>query len=142
MTESNHGFSADSSIRQSELAGQVVVNSSRVAVVLHLFYADQLALFLAYLSKIPGSFDCFVSVKPGDMDRVAVALKTLRNLRSLEVRVFPNVGRDMAPLFVGFASELTGYELILKLHGKKSPHDQRLSDWLSSSLRGLMTTNH
>ena len=41
-------------------------------------------------------------------------------------------------LLVGFGKELLGYELVLKLHGKKSPHNSELQDWLPLTLQGLL----
>ena len=125
-------------IRQSDLAEEAISLRPSVAVVLHLFYEDQLGLFLEYLSRIPVDFDCFVSVKSSEIRKVSVAFETLSHLCRLEVKSFPNVGRDMAPFFVGFGKELLDYELVLKLHGKKSPHNSELQDWLPLTLEGLL----
>ena len=114
--------------RQSDLAEEALSLRPRVAVVLHLFYGDQLGLFLEYFSCIPVGFDCFVSVKSSEVRKVSVAFETLSHLCRLEVKSFPNVGRYMAPFFVGFGKELLCYELVLKLHGKTSPHNSELQD--------------
>ena len=129
---------ADVLIRQSDLPEGGLSLRPRIAVVLHLFYEDQLGLFLEYLSHIPVGFDCFVSVKSSEIREVSVAFEALSHLCRLEVKSFPNVGRDMAPCFVGFGKELLHYELVLKLHGKKSPHNSELQDWLSLTLQGLL----
>ena len=129
---------ADVLFRQSDLAEDALSLRPRIAVVLHLFYADQIGLFLDCLSRIPVGFDCFISTKPSEVRKVSVAFQTLSHLCRLEVKSFPNVGRDMAPFFVGFGKELLGYELVLKLHGKKSPHNSELQDWLPLTLQGLL----
>ena len=110
----------------------------KVLVVLHLFYRDQVSLFVDKLSNIPFCFDCFISVAPYMVGEVVVAFESVAFLRKLQVKVFPNVGRDIAPLLVGYADELLAYDLVLKLHGKKSLHNPQLHDWLNSCLKGLV----
>ena len=120
------------------MIGRSVDVPPEIAVVLHLFYVDQLGLFLDQLANIPFDFDCFVSVGLGSVDFVYAVFQRLPRLRKLQVCEFPNVGRDMAPLLVGFGDDLLKYELVLKLHGKKSPHNKQLNNWLSLSLHGLV----
>ena len=129
---------ADILFLHSDFAEETLFLRSRTAVVLHLFYADQIGLFLEYLSCISVDFDCFVSANPSEVRKVSLAFEALSHLCRLEVKSFPNVGRDMAPFFVGFGKELLGYELVLKLHGKKSPHNSELQDWLPLTLQGLL----
>ena len=129
---------ADVLFRQADLVEEVVSLRPRIAVVLHLFYPDQIGLFLEYLSCIPVGFDCFVSAKASEVRKVSLAFEALSHLCRLEVKSFPNVGRDMAPFFVGFGKELLNYELVLKLHGKKSPHNSELQNWLPLTLQGLL----
>ena len=129
---------SDGLIQQLNSVEEILSLRPRIAVVLHLFYGDQIDLFLEYLSHIPVDFDCFISVKRDLVCKVSDAFEALSHLCKLQVKAFPNIGRDMAPFFVGFASELLEYELLLKLHGKKSPHDSQLQDWLALSLQGLV----
>ena len=129
---------ADCLIRESPLSAQAVEISPQIAVVLHLFYVDRLGVFVEKLANIPFDFDCFVTVRLGNVERVSSGFQSLPRLRRLQVKAFPNVGRDIAPLFAGFGDELLNYELVLKLHGKKSPHNHQLQNWLSLSLHGLL----
>ena len=129
---------ADCLIRKSLLSAQSEEACPGTAVVLHLFSVDQLEIFLDKLANIPFDFDCYVSVGLGGVDRVFAGFQRLHHLCRLQVKEFPNVGRDMAPFFVGFGDELLKYELVLKLHGKKSPHNDQLKDWLSMALHGLL----
>ena len=129
---------SDCLVRKSASPARVEDSCPEMAVVLHLFYVDQLVLFLKQLANIQAGFDCFVSVGLADVNRVSAGLQKLPHLCRLQVNVFPNVGRDMAPLLVGFGDELLKYELVLKLHGKKSPHNDHLQNWLSLNLHGLI----
>ncbi|QNI96568.1 rhamnan synthesis F family protein [Synechococcus sp. RS9902] len=129
---------ADCLNRESGLAVSPEEYRPDIAIVLHLFYDDHLDLFLGQLANIQVEFDCFVSVGLFGFDRVVAGFQRLALLRRLQVKQFPNVGRDMAPLFAGFGTELLKYELVLKLHGKKSSHSDQLKDWLSLCLHGLV----
>ena len=120
-----------------ELSLKKTERNPKIAVVLHLFYLEQIDLFAKCLSNIQASFDCFISVKAGNSARVSETFRGLHHLNRLEVKQFPNIGRDMAPFFVGFGHELSKYNLVLKLHSKKSPHNDQLKEWLNLSLNGL-----
>lgn len=41
---------------------------------------------------------------------------------SFEVQVVPNRGRDLAPLLTGIGTRALAHDLVLHVHGKKSPH--------------------
>lgn len=109
----------------------------RVAVVLHVFYADQLASCIDALAKIPSRFDIYVSTTYQLRNIVKANLTKLNNLRQQSIEVFPNVGRDIAPFIIGFAAALQNYDIALKIHTKKSTHDLALNDWLTVSLYAL-----
>ena len=92
---------------------------SRVAVVIHVFYPDLLPELLTRLSAIPVGFDLVVtnaSEEPITIPREGIA--NLRNVVHFDVH---NHGRDIFPLVqVVNAGILDPYELVLKLHTKKS----------------------
>jgi hypothetical protein len=56
----------------------------------------------------------------------------------VQVKSFPNIGRDVAPFIVGFREEIPKYDFILKLHSKKSPHSNALSGWFEHCLDNLI----
>ena len=65
---------ADCLIRESSMSAQAGERCPEIAVVLHLFYVDQLELFLKQLANIQSGFDCFVSVGLADVNRVSAGL--------------------------------------------------------------------
>jgi O-antigen biosynthesis protein len=93
----------------------------KIAVVIHCFYPDILPLLLEKLEWLPCSADLFLST---DTQEKKTAIENAcKNWRgAIEVRVFPNRGRDIAPKFFGFADVYRRYEIFLHLHTKKSPH--------------------
>jgi lipopolysaccharide biosynthesis protein len=103
----------------------------KIAVHLHLYHLEMVPELAGYLSRIPVSFDLFVSVPEG-CDREAIS----RELREQIVRVatitvesVPNRGRDIAPLIVQFGSRLSTYDVVGHFHTKRTPHNQHLANW-------------
>lgn len=92
-----------------------------IAVHLHLYYVDLLEEFFAYFNNIPYKFDLFVSCRedadPFDIKR---QFKKLKNVSRVEVQKTINRGRDIAPLYVQFGEEISGYDYFLHVHSKKS----------------------
>ena len=110
-----------------------------VAIHLHLHYPDLLDEFLSALANIPVPFDLYVSITEADQkDRVASKAGKLENLDDVVVEVVGNRGRDIAPLVVTFGSQLSGYDLICHVHGKRSPHNLSKRDWRRQLVHGLM----
>ncbi|MBH3345531.1 hypothetical protein I5O09_17460 [Pseudomonas parafulva] len=58
---------------------------------------------------------------------------------TINYKVFPNRGRDIAPFVTGFKEELQQYEFALHLHTKKSLHyGSARSDWMGYCLESLL----
>ncbi len=93
--------------------------TSRVAVVVHVFYVDLVPQIVESLSALPVPFDLIVtnsSGEPVEIDRAALPLAD-------RVQVFDiaNHGRDILPLIsVVNAGLLDPYQLVFKVHTKKS----------------------
>lgn len=101
----------------------------KIAVVIHCFYPDLLPLLLEKLQLLPCDADLFISTDA--QEKKAEIENICANWRgAVEVRIFPNRGRDVAPKFIGFADVYQRYDIFLHLHTKKSPHaGDRLATW-------------
>ncbi|MCM1237677.1 MAG: hypothetical protein NC489_47040 [Ruminococcus flavefaciens] len=127
-----------------EELGESLYNESeqkKIAVHLHLFYIDLLEEFLEYFSNIPYMFDLYIScVSPESVVKIRnKSQEVLKNANKIEVRVFKNRGRDIAPLYVGFHDDIIKYDYILHVHSKKSKHiETGGSDWRRYSLDSLV----
>src|SRR5450759_2225584 len=118
---------------------------SRVAAVVHVYYANLLPEILRNLESIPVEFDLFVTNASGravSIDPDSIPL--LQNVRVLDVA---NHGRDILPLVsLVNAGLLDPYELIVKVHTKESAwraqHDLGGSGaaWRDELLGGLLGT--
>lgn len=92
---------------------------ARIAVLLHVYYPDLVDEILAELSHIPVPFDLIVTNASGSA--LELEIRTLGNLRHVTLLDVENRGRDILPLVsVINADLLEPYELVLKIHTKKS----------------------
>jgi lipopolysaccharide biosynthesis protein len=110
----------------------------RVCAVLHVFYPELCAELIACLQNIPVRADVFVSTTSTEKrDQIVVAFAGYTN-GAVEVRVFENRGRDIAPKLVGFADVYQRYDVALSLHTKRSPHGgDHLAPWRQYLYRSL-----
>jgi lipopolysaccharide biosynthesis protein len=109
-----------------------------IAVVCHLFHAELADEIRHYLNNIPVPADIFLSTDT-DAKRAAVA-RVFEDWGggSVELRLTPNRGRDIAPKLVGFKDVHERYQLVLHLHSKRSAHDEVLAPWRTFLLENLL----
>ncbi|OZI54926.1 glycosyltransferase [Bordetella genomosp. 5] len=90
----------------------------RVAVHIHLHYTDLLDEMLDAVAHLPGPFDLFITT---NQDAQALRDATHARFPGAQVWQCPNVGKDIGPFIDALQRHrLHEYELVLKLHGKKS----------------------
>lgn len=115
-------------MRHSANAGMTKL---RIAVVIHLFYADQWSEFLNVLKHIDRPFRLFVSLPPESGFTTTI----LSTFPDATVRPMRNIGRDVAPFLV-FLPDLQDFDLVCKLHTKRSEAGHR--GWRQSLMDGLI----
>ena len=114
------------------------LKSKKVGVFLHIFYPELGETIAAYLKNIPCSIDIFISTREDSVETLQNIFAQVDNARTIEVRHFSNIGRDVAPFIVGFRDQILNYDYVLKLHSKKSPHSNALSGWFLHCLDNLI----
>ena len=114
------------------------LESKRIGVFIHIFYPELSGIVARYLENIPCKFDLFISTRKEAVNSLENIFSNIDNAKRVEVRYFQNVGRDVAPFFVGFNDHILNYDLILKLHSKKSPHSSALNGWFLHCLDNLI----
>lgn len=102
----------------------------RACAIIHAFYPELCAEMRGYLENVPGQLDLYISTTSDQKRQDIEAAFGGYDKGSIEVRVFENRGRDIAPKLYGFADVYDRYDLALSLHTKKSPHGGTpLADW-------------
>jgi O-antigen biosynthesis protein len=117
-----------------------VAHHGPVAAIIHAYYTDELDGLLRRLEGAPVGVDLFISTDTLEK-KAQIEEKTAGWRKGLvEIRVFPNRGRDIAPKVVGFRDVYERYEIFVALHVKKSPHGgsplARWRDYLLDHLIG------
>lgn len=123
---------ADFIIEADRLTPLVAGFDQSIAVHMHVFYDSLLEEMSGYVSNIPVAYDVFISIPENTYDAGEIearARRHLRGCRTITVRAFQNIGRDIAPMLAGFGPELLGYDLLLHLHSKRSLHNPGQSAW-------------
>ena len=114
------------------------LKTKNVGVFLHIFYPELSETIAAYLNNIPCDIDIFISTKEDSVEALKSIFTRVKNAKRLDIRSFGNIGRDVAPFIVGFKDQILNYDIILKLHSKKSPHSNALSGWFLHCLDNLI----
>ncbi|MGB6177408.1 MAG: rhamnan synthesis F family protein [Methylocella sp.] len=111
----------------------------RVAAIIHVYYTELFPKIVKYLKNVPFQTDLFISTDTAAKKSLILqSLKTYSN-GTVEVMVFENRGRDIAPFIVGYAHVLNDYEYFIHLHTKRSPHGgDPLEGWLDYLLSNLL----
>jgi len=87
----------------------------------HMFYPELAGEFADELRAMPMPFRLLVSVVDEEAkERVARAFAELPRLESLQIKVVPNRGRDIAPMLVAFRDEILALDVLGHIHTKKS----------------------
>lgn len=135
---------ADSAFSSADISGKRSTYPPmglRIGVVVHLHYTDVWCDIEESLRHIPRSFGLIVTLTETN----SVLEDAIRNaFPYVDIRIVPNCGRDVRP-FIALLEEgsLDKFDIVCKLHGKKSVRDGRttaLGDrWRRSALYDLVS---
>ena len=118
----------------------------KVAVHLHLYYPELAGEFIRALSVNRAACDLFLSTSKAE--HVPVIESTLGSCHAgrVEIRVVPNVGRDIGPLLTAFGETiLADYDVFGHLHTKRSVAlgDPRIGEnWRNFCREHLLGAQH
>lgn len=111
---------------------------SKTAILLHLFYEDLVEEFSDAFDKLKFDFDVILTIPNSfDADSLRFAIEKINPTRVL---VLDNTGRDIYPFIeaLKLINEME-YELVCKIHSKKSAHITGGEKWRKSILDGLFS---
>lgn len=112
----------------------------RIAIHLHVFYPDLAKEIAGYLKNMPFPYDLYISVTTEQaLETCQRSFAVLPLCRKIDIRLVPNRGRDLAPMFCTFGDELSQYDYIAHLHTKKSLYNRGATEgWREYLYRGLL----
>lgn len=112
-------------------------SEARVLVVAHVYYPEVWFDIEDRLVRIPEPFDLVVSLVEGRTEVLEPEIAA--RLPHATVHRVPNVGRDLGSLIeLANAGVFDGYDAILKVHTKRSPHRIDGDAWRVALLDGLL----
>jgi lipopolysaccharide biosynthesis protein len=94
-------------------------NLPKIAIAAHLFYAEYVKKMSSALETFPFPFDLMITTSS---DQLAEKCRDAFSgfAQNLDVRLVPNRGRNLGPLFVEFSSNFKNYDVVVHVHSKKS----------------------
>ena len=112
-------------------------NNARIAVCLHLFYPDLWPILQNSLQLIPEPYDIYITIPDFACTR---KLELIANEQSNAYFIpCTNRGRDVLP-FIRLLNQriFDGYDVVCKIHSKKSLHISSGDQWLTQILGSLL----
>lgn len=115
---------------------------NETAVVLHLYYPELMAYFkmrLDILGNASIQFDLYITLPD---DKISYIDQITDTFPGCKIAIVPNCGRDVLPfLEVVRKLDALGYEKVLKIHTKKSPHRSDGDSWRDAIISQLIPKN-
>ena len=119
----------------------------KIGVHVHCYYLDVFYPMVKRLLSLPAGFNLFISTNTDEKKAKIIEIlseeipKTFK--LDFKVEVFPNQGRDVAPMIVGFREEIQKCDVVLHIHTKKSAHREDLGEiWLDHCLDSLFRDSY
>lgn len=106
-------------------------------MVAHVYYPDVCDELLDAAGRIGEPFDLFLTLTEGTSDYLQGSVRA--RWPKAQVFVFPNRGRDILPFMaIAATGALAGYDLVCKLHTKRSPHRVDGDVWRRHLVSGVL----
>jgi len=98
------------------------LKQNRVALLLHIYYKDEIEYCFRYAQSMPDYTDVYITTIEKNTEAIKEVFSKLE-CNKLDIRVIKNRGRDMSALYVGCKDvlESNDYDYICCIHDKKSP---------------------
>jgi len=110
-----------------------------IAAIVHAFYPEIASFVLAKLKNVPGDVDLFLSTDTEEKKRALEDVCRGWSKGTVDIRICPNRGRDIAAKFFGFRDVYARYDIFVHLHTKRSPHGgATLARWCEYLLENLI----
>jgi lipopolysaccharide biosynthesis protein len=108
-----------------------------VLVVAHAFYPEVWPDLQDRLARMPEAFDLIVTLTRNHSEHLEANIR--RRFPSARIHLMDNYGRDLASVIeLAALGVLDGYDAILKIHTKRSPHRLDGDGWRLQLLDGVL----
>ena len=115
---------------EQSLQEEELPSTHKIAVQIHMFYPETIEETIQNINQIPYEFDCYVSTDSEEKKNVIEkAFREKCRCVKLQVDVFKNRGRDVAPFIVQMAPILQQYSYVCHIHSKKTKTGEYGNEW-------------
>ena len=101
----------------------------KLAFVCHIHYTDLADELIKYLQNISQPFELFISTSQKNVNYLQNKFNNKLPKIKTNILEHSNRGRDIAPFLSILKNKLMNYDLVCKIHTKKSNHDINLKGW-------------
>lgn len=114
-----------------------VMPPGSIGIVCHIFHEELSGEILGYLTNIAFPADIYISTDTEAKRAVIAGVFAKWSQGAVDIRISPNIGRDISAKLVTFADIYQNYGLILFLHSKRSLTITIGNEWRSTLFRSL-----
>ena len=124
-----------------KIAKPKIAPSKKIAIHAHIFYLDLVPQLVALLAKFPLPFDLLISAVDATQEELLLSqFQGLPQLKTLQIRITPNRGRDLGPMLNTYGKDLLQYDCIAHVHTKKSVGTNTIGNrWRDYLWEGLLS---
>lgn len=109
-----------------------------IAVQVHVFFIEVMDEICEEMNKIPYPYDCYISTDSEEKQKyIEKIILEKSHPEHLQIKVFENRGRDVAPFLVQMGEVYQKYKYIAHIHTKKSEHTNFGDCWRKFLLYNL-----
>ncbi len=97
-----------------------ILQTKKIALVMHLYFVDLLEESLKWASAIPEITDVYITTNTDEKKKAIEKVFSRLHCNKLDVRVIENRGRDVSSLLVGVKDVIQQYDYVCFVHDKKT----------------------
>ncbi len=111
-----------------------------IAAFIHIYYTEFISELFEYINNLPSTCSLYLTTDTEQKRELLQEYCNLLKFKQIKIYVFPNSGFDIAPFIVGLSDEIKKYDLIVKVHAKRSLHITEWSarEWCLNLLQTLL----
>lgn len=135
-------FNGDECLAKADIKdiGQTTIEPTnlKIAIICHLFYLELAEEFIGYFKNIPYPYDLYITTTYDQVESIRKLFTTTLPGVNTTVMAIENKGRDIGPFITVLKENFMKYDLVCKVHSKKSGHNVDLKGWRKYLLDQLL----
>ena len=106
-----------------------LINTTKIAVQVHIFYENLLREIINKINNIPVKFDLFITTTSLNKSKIIdIYIKSNSKANKFEIKIVENKGRDVLPFLNQMKTVIKNYKYICHIHSKISQNSQKFGN--------------